>query len=150
MSVNDFPHTLESLCGEGTLFKLKSVAPWHEYNDVLDEKDEPKFGDDGKKITVKGKCIGCKYTVVDCNLAVKFVVKIGGSTSPIIENVTIRKTKEPIMVEVGEHYASFYGNSLYDCDLGVEAESITIVSPSSLATKPSIPKPTSTQFKLES
>jgi hypothetical protein len=136
MSVNDFPHSLESLCGEGTLFKLKSVAAWFEYNEVLDEKGEPKLNEKGEKITVKGEQLGFKYTVVDCDLVVKFTVKIRGGTAPIIENATVRKTKESIMVKFGESSASFYGDNLYSCSLSVEAESVAIVSPVALAPKP--------------
>jgi hypothetical protein len=123
LSVNDFTYTLDSLCGEGTQFRLKKVAPLHETLEEVDKKS-------GEIITKKGKVIGCKYTVVDSDNGVKFAVKIEGDIVPIIENTEVRKAPKdkPILVTFEGTTASFYGDNLWACNLSVSAEKINIVS----------------------
>ena len=137
LSVGDFNYTLESLCGVGTQFRLKKVSPLHEYieTDEVDKKGAKKKKK-GNKNNKKGEQIGFKYSVVASEIGVKFDVKVEGDTVPIIENTDIKKSANPILVTFEDTYASFYGDSLWVCNLSVTAGKIKLVSTPSNLTKP--------------
>ena len=115
IAVNDFEHTLDSLCGVNAQFELRNVFAWFE------SKDKNKDNDDNEK-----KQLGYKYQVKNRDLAVKFDVKVESET-PIISALDLRKSPTRINVTFTNTRASFYGNSLYDCELSAFAEKIAIV-----------------------
>jgi len=109
---DDFNFTLDSLFGANAQFQLKKASIWYEY-------------DDDKKQTTDTQ-LGYKYQVIHRENVVKFDVKVDSKT-PIISVSDLRRARNPIFVTFTNTSVSFYGKSLYDCDLSVFAEEITIV-----------------------
>lgn len=122
MNINDFMFTLAMLFGDKKLFRLLKVAEWYEYLKTSDGKGQ------------KGEKLGYKYTVVNDELVIKFDVKVKENL-PVIDNESIRKSSTPIMVMFGESQVTFYGNSLWDCKLSAESETITVISTATKGTK---------------
>jgi hypothetical protein len=111
LSLNDFAFSLETLFGNNPRFLLKKVAPWYEFDEI---QSNPK------------KQLGHKYTVANMELVVKITVKVADN-QPVISNEDLLKNPTPVYVTFNGSRASFYGRSLYDCDLSVTAEKAVIV-----------------------
>jgi hypothetical protein len=120
LSLGDFNFSLDTLFGMTTQFKLLKVTEWREF-------------DEGKQTGDK-KLLGHKYQVADLEKVVKFNVKVEGAT-PVITNEDVLKATAPIFVTFTKTRASFYGKSLYDCDISVTAESVVIKGKSQQATQ---------------
>jgi hypothetical protein len=120
ISINDFSHNLKSLFGDNPKLELLKVADWREFTE--NSRD-------------KGAKLGYKYQVVSREYVVKFNVKVA-QDKPVITSEELEKTPAPVLVSFGDSKVSFYGESLYNCDLSVTAESIKIaVKPTTEAKK---------------
>jgi len=111
LRVNDFKYTLDGLFGANAQLQLKQVSPWYAY-------------DENNKSSEK-KQLGYKYLMAELEHVVKFTVKVEGEI-PVISNEELQKTSSPVYASFVNSKVSFYGNSLYDCDLSVTAEKILI------------------------
>jgi len=103
-SINDLALTFPVVFG-GHKLRLESVTEWTDYN----TKNQ----------------LGTKYRLRDEELCLKFDLKVRNMT-PIISNEDLRKSDKKIYVSVVAHEMSFHGKNVYDADVSVVAESISI------------------------
>lgn len=107
VSVNEFEFALESLFGNDTQYKLLKVKPWRDY-DSSDKKQ-----------------VGYKYQVLELERGIRLDVKVTGDI-PAIKNEDLLKAAAPVFVTFVGSRASFYGDSLWKCDITVQADRCVI------------------------